>query len=85
MSIEVFEIELSQREVQLLLKYAYPFEHEQAELESVKSKSGIHLLQFETGSVFRLISDLVSTAKTINNFNLLEELDELCSILERAE
>lgn len=45
MSIDVIEVELSQREVQLLLKYAYPFDHEQAQLDSVGAKAGYHLLQ----------------------------------------
>ena len=84
MSIDVIEVELSQREVQLLLKYAYPFDHEQAQLESVSAKAGFHLLEFEVGTTLGLIADLVSSAKKIKSAHLLEELDELCSVLELA-
>gem|GEM_PF-852017 len=81
---DVIEVELSQREVQLLLKYAYPFDHEQAQLDSVSAKAGYHLLQFEIGTTLGLIGDLVSSARKIKRSNLLEELDELCSVLELA-
>lgn len=82
---EKIDVELHQRQVKLLLRYAHPFKEEQSELDAFKNKPGIHALSFSNSGLFHLISDLVNTSKKIRDNDLLQEFDEICCALEMAE
>jgi hypothetical protein len=82
---DVIEVKLNQREVNLLLEYAYPFENEEEQLHSFQSIPGIHILKVDEFYLSRLIGDLVYSAKEIENESLLKELDRLCTAMELAE
>jgi len=85
MSVDIVEVTLSQREVNLLLDYSCPFEHEQEQLESFKDNPGRHILKVETFYLPHLIGDLVYSAKKVNDQLLLNEIDQICIALENAE
>lgn len=78
-------VQLTQREVNLLLRYGYPFEEIQAQLNACKNRQGTHTLKISDFDLSHLIGDLVYSAKKINDDDLLEELDAVCSVLENAE
>jgi len=85
MSIERVEVELTGRQVDLLLKYAYPFDFEEEQLlKFEKRKSKYHVL--ETCDFYgpRLVGDLFHATKNIVGDSLVEELDELASIIETS-
>lgn len=82
---DVVEVELSQREVNLLLEYAYPFDDEREQLEKFKDSPGLHVLRVDTFYLSRLIGDLVYSAKGIEDEELLEEFDTICITMENAE
>lgn len=81
---KMITVELSQREVKLLLRYGYPFEHESVQLKAFKNRKGPHWLQIEPYYLPLLVADLVRSAKTLRSDVLLEELDILCIALENA-
>jgi hypothetical protein len=78
-------VEISQREVQLLLRYGYPFDDVRAQLESFKTRKGPHSLQIDSFYLPRLTADLVYSAKKIRSRTTLHEIDELCSVLDHAQ
>lgn len=77
-------VELSQREVALLLRYGYPFDEEKTQLQAFGG-IGPHQLTISRFNLSMMIAELVRSAKTIRSDNVLEELDRLCSALESAE
>jgi len=81
----IVTVELSQREVKLLLRYGYPFEEAKEQLEAFKDRKGTHRLKIDTFYLSMTIADLVRSAKTIRSDAVLEEIDALCSVLESAE
>ncbi|MFT6899072.1 MAG: hypothetical protein ACJA13_003503 [Paraglaciecola sp.] len=85
MAINFIELELSQREAQLILEYGYPFEHEKNALKAISSLPGYHQIKFEVGTAHGLIADLVYSAKKISDSSILEEFDAICDVLDRAE
>lgn len=85
MSEKYICVTLSQREVNLLLQYAYPFEHESAQLDKFKDKPGNHNLKVDAFYLVHLIGDLVYSAKKISDQGLLNEIDQICIALENAE
>ncbi len=78
-------VELSQREVDLLLRYGCPFQEQELQLESFANRQGPHRLKVGAFYLSRMIADLVWSAKKIRSAALLEELDALCGVLECAE
>lgn len=78
-------LQLTPRELQLLLKYGYPFPEEEELLRSSKIKKGLHNLQVDAYWIGMWIADIVRSAKTIRSQRALEELDALCDVLEAAE
>lgn len=82
---DIVEVNLNQREINLLLKYAYPFDNEKEQLIRYKDKLGVHTLKGDIFYLSRLIGDLVYSANEINDEELLEELDRICVAIEYAE
>jgi len=78
-------VRLTQREVNLLLKYGYPFEDIEARLNACKNRKGTHAIKISQFDIEHLIGDLVYSAKKLTNNTVLEELDAVCSVLENAE
>lgn len=81
---DIKSVRLTQREVQLLLRYAYPFEEAEEQLNACKDVKGSHTLKLEIFDLEHLIGDFVYSAKNINDNQLLKELDALCDVLENA-
>jgi hypothetical protein len=82
----LISVTLTQREVELLLHYGCPFEHEETQLRSFEGKTGFHVLKVSSFYLSHLIADLIYSARNIRSDDpLLEELDELCGALESAE
>ena len=79
---ETDSVELTQREIKLLIKYGYPFDEVSQQLEKVASIKGTHIIEMDEDEANGLIADLVYSAKSINSPRLLEEIDEICSVLE---
>lgn len=77
-------VELTQREVALLLKYGYPLPEAEAALRSSKAVDGFQRVKIGDFWIEHLIADLVRSMKEIRGRGLLEELDEFCDTLEVA-
>jgi len=77
-------VELTQREVDLLLKYGYPFPDAEAALRCSSAVRGFHRVEIGDFWIEHLIADLVRSMKKIRSRGLLEELDELCDTLQFA-
>src|ERR1019366_2755468 len=80
---DIKSVSLTQREVDLLLQYSYPFDDEEEQLRAFHGRGGTHVLKVDSFYLSRLIGDLVYSAKS--NQSLLDELDALCDVLENAE
>jgi hypothetical protein len=80
---DIKSVSLTQREVDLLLQYSYPFDDEEEQLRAFHGRGGTHVLKVDSFYLSRLIGDLVYSAKSIQS--LLDELDALCDVLEHAE
>ena len=79
------EVELTLREVDLLLEYAYVMDEELEQLKRFKGEPGYHLLKTDGYSITGFIADLVHHAKKTNNDQLLADFDELCTVMETAQ
>lgn len=77
-------VELTSREVSLLLKYGYPFRDEEQKLRASKAVGGIHRVRLGTYWIEVMLGDLVRSAQEISSRRLLDELDELYSVLESS-
>jgi len=77
-------VELTQREVGLLLKYGYPFPDAEEALRGSKVVRGFHRVMIAGFWLENLIADLVRSMKKIRSRGMLEELNELCDKLELA-
>ncbi len=75
-------VELTTREVSLLLKCGYPFRDEEQKLRASKAVGGIHRVRLGAYWIELLLGDLVRSAKEIRGHRLLDELDELYAVLE---
>ena len=78
-------VQLTQREVELLLRYAYPFEAEAATLRDCKPRKGWCDLQIGAFWLSQWIGDLSHSIRNVRSAGLREELDALCCVLENAE
>jgi hypothetical protein len=77
-------LELTSREVQLLLKYGYPFPEQEQALRESKAVKGVHRVRIDSYWIELMVGDLVRSAKELRSQALLEELDALCDALESA-
>lgn len=75
-------VELTTREVSLLLKYGYPFADEERKLRASQPEGDIHRVRLGAYWIELMLGDLVRSAKEIRSPRLLDELDELYSVLE---
>ena len=75
-------VELTTREISLLLEYGYPFPDVEQKLRASKAVAGIHRVRLGTYWIELMLGDLVRSAKEIRSRRLLDELDELYSVLE---
>jgi succinate dehydrogenase/fumarate reductase flavoprotein subunit len=77
-------LELTPREVQLLLKYGYPFPDPEQALRESRAIGGIHRVRIDDYWIEHLVADLSRSARKIRSRSLLEEIDALCDTLEYA-
>ncbi len=77
-------LELTPRELGLLLKYGYPFPNEAQKLRDSKAVKGYHRVSIDAYWIEMMLADIVRSAKTIRSAALLDELDALCSVLDCA-
>jgi hypothetical protein len=78
-------IELTSRQVELLLEYSCPFEKEEGQLNKLQNRKGdFHVLISNDFYAPLLIGDIVHYAKEIDDEYLLDELDELAEIISMA-
>jgi hypothetical protein len=77
-------IELTSRELHLLLEYGYPFEEQEQVLRASKAVRGYHRVRLDPFWIEMLLGDVIRSAREITNRRLLDELDGLCGALEWA-
>jgi hypothetical protein len=77
-------LELTTREVKLLLKYGYPFEDEQKALRASRAVKGYHRVRIGAYWIEMMVADLIRSAKELRTPSLLDEIDALCDVLENA-
>ena len=77
-------VELTTREVSLLLEYGYPFRDEEQKLRASKAIGGIHRVRLGAYWIELMLGDLARSEREIRSRRLLDELDELYSVLESA-
>jgi len=78
-------VKLTQRELKLLLEYAFPFEEDKEQLLRYSKIPGRHTISIDAFNFPRLIGDLIYSSKKINDAALLEEINALCETMEREE
>ena len=74
-------IELTSRELHLLLEYGYPFEEQEQVLRASKAVRGYHRVRLDSFWIEMLLGDVIRSAREITNRRLLDELDGLCGAL----
>lgn len=85
MGIQTVRIEVTSRQVDLMLEYACPFEDEEKQLiELQKRKGDFHVLESCDFYAPRLIGDIAHYAKQVDDEALFEELVEITEIIEMA-
>lgn len=77
-------VELTTREVHLLLEYGYPFPDEELKLRSSKAVGGIHRVRLGAYWIELMLGDLARSEREVRSRRLLDELDELYSVLESS-
>ena len=77
-------LELTSREVSLLLKYGYPFPADEQKLRDSRAVKGYHRVFIGAYWIELMLADLCRSARDIRSRSLLDELDALCSMLEYA-
>ena len=85
MTDQTCKLELTPRELALLLKYGLPFDEEAEQLRSSKARNGMHVAHVDPYWISMWTADIVRSAKKIRSQSLLEELEALCDVLENAE
>ena len=83
-STEQCTLELTPREVKLVIKYGYPFPDDAARLRASPLRNGVHVVTIDPYWVEMWIADIVRSAKEIESDALLAQLDEVCCVLEGA-
>ena len=79
------EVELTWREVDLLLEYAFLLNEELEQLKRFKGTPSYHVLKTDAHSITGFVADLVHHAKQTEDDQLLAEFDELCTVMETAQ
>jgi hypothetical protein len=82
MATEAIEIEISGREAKLILKYGYPFPDEAKLFQPFSGKAGYHTISIDKYWLEIIIGDLCRSIKEVKSHSLIDELDELCDVLE---
>lgn len=77
-------VELTPREVELLLKYGYPRLDVAEKLRASRAVQDFHRVRIDAYWIEMMIADVIRSARKIRSDALLEELDALCSALEYA-
>ncbi len=77
-------IELTSRELHLLLEYSCPFEEQEQVLRASKAVRGYHRVRLDSFWIEMLLGDVIRSAREITNRRLLDELDGVCGALEWA-
>jgi hypothetical protein len=77
-------LELSSREVHLLLKYGYPFPEAERPLRESRAVKGVHRVRIDAYWLEMMLGDLCRSVRQQSSRALVEELDALCDELERA-
>jgi hypothetical protein len=85
MADQTCTLELTPRELALLIQYGLPFDEEAEQLPSRTVKNGLHVAHVDPYWISMWTADIVRSAKKIRSQSLLEELDALCDVLENAE
>lgn len=85
MGVTTVRIEVTNRQIDLMLEYACPFEKEEKQLKELQKKRGnLHILESCDFYAPRLIGDIAHYAKKVNDEGLLEELIEITEIIDMA-
>jgi hypothetical protein len=79
---ESVEVELSQEDRSLILRYGYPFERIEGALKALESSSTVETVALDCLELRRLLGDLSRSIKEADDENLRVKLDELCWRLE---
>lgn len=79
---EVLEIEITGREADLILEYGYPFPEQAIALQKVAGRPGCHVVSIEGFSLEMILADLSRSIRELDDGALVEELDELCTVIE---
>jgi hypothetical protein len=77
-------IELTSRELDLLLEYGYPFEEQEQTLRASRAVRGFHRVRIDSFWIEMMLADVIRSAREITNRRLLDELDGVCGALEVA-
>lgn len=77
-------VELTPREVRLLIKYGCPWPEDEERLRASRAVEGVHYVRIDAYWIEMMIADVSRSARTIRSEALLEELDALCYALEHA-
>lgn len=85
MSKKTSELQLTARELKLVLKYGYPFPEQEEQLRNSQVIDGMHVAHIDPYWISMWVADIVRSAKEIRSQGLLEELSALCDVLENAE
>ena len=77
-------LEISKREVNLILKYGYPFTDEKEKFKDASKKNGIKEFDISKYWLELIVGDLCRSIREMKNTQLQEELDCLCESIEIA-
>ena len=77
-------LELSTREVKLLLKYACPFDEQEKTLRTSRAVKGYHRVRVDAYWIEMMLADLVRSARELRSVSLLQQIDALCDLLENS-
>ena len=79
---ESVEVELSQEDRSLILRYSYPFERIEGALKALKSSSAVEMVALDRFELRQLLGDLWTSIKQADDENLQLKLDDLYGRLE---
>ena len=78
------EVEINGREAYLILKYGYPFDAEEQQLQNYSRVKGWHKFLVSEFYLEHIVGDLCRSIREVKSQILMEEIDSLCSTLEMA-
>ena len=82
MSNDDVQLEITQREAKLIIKYGYPFPDHQPLFESAAKREGISLIEIDSFWLEQLLGDLCRSIREVKSASLQEELNEICDSIE---